>query len=36
MINFYVYKIKSGEIELGDVPMLWRLMVEKALKNNSA
>ena len=33
MVIFYVYKIKSGEIKLSDVPMLWRLKVEQVLKN---
>ena len=35
MINFYVHKIKSGEIELKDVPRLWRAKVEQILKNES-
>lgn len=32
MVQFYVLQIKMGNLELGDVPMLWAENVTKALK----
>ena len=31
MVNFYVNKIKNGQMEIEDVPTKWRAKVEEAL-----
>lgn len=32
MVNFYIAKIRSGEMKLEDVPPLWKTQVAKKLK----
>lgn len=35
MARFYGTKIKNGEIEIKDVPTLWRKLTENWIENNN-